>query len=62
MRKLTDRVNLSHAARLPWLLLFLALTALTAALISRYLSAPTNAALRRRYMGETRKVKQRYAP
>lgn len=61
MRNLIDKVNLSYAARLPWLLLFLALTALTAALISRYLSEPANAAIRRLYVGATRKAKQRYA-
>lgn len=58
MRNLIDKANLSYAARLPWLLLFLALTALTAALIARYLSEPANAAIRRLYAAATRKGKQ----
>jgi len=49
MRNLVDKAHLSYAARLPWLALFLALTALAAVLVSRYLSEPANAALRRRY-------------
>ena len=57
MRNLIDKANLSYTAKLPWLLLFLALTALTAALISRYLSEPANTALRRLYAGATRKGK-----
>ncbi|WP_332855295.1 acyltransferase family protein [Duganella sp. S19_KUP01_CR8] len=42
-----DKTHLSYAARLPWLLLFLCLTALAAALVARYVSEPANAALRR---------------
>jgi peptidoglycan/LPS O-acetylase OafA/YrhL len=47
MRNLVDKAHLSYAARLPWLALFLALTALAAVLVSRYLSEPANAAIRR---------------
>ena len=48
MRNVESKASLSYAARLPWLLLFLGLTALAAALVSRYVSEPANAALRRR--------------
>lgn len=48
MRNLVeDKAHLSYGARLPWLLLFLCLTALTAAVVARYVSEPANAALRR---------------
>ena len=48
MRNVATKASLSCAARLPWLLLFLGLTALVAALVARYVSEPANAALRRR--------------
>jgi len=47
MRNVVDKAHLSYGARLPWLLLFLCLTALAAALVARYVSEPANAALRR---------------
>ncbi|MEN9864963.1 MAG: hypothetical protein RL748_553, partial [Pseudomonadota bacterium] len=49
LRNLTSKEQLSYAARLPLLLLFLALSALLAALVARYVSGPANAALRRRW-------------
>jgi peptidoglycan/LPS O-acetylase OafA/YrhL len=47
LRNVATKASLSYAARLPWLLLFLCLTALVAALVARYVSEPANAALRR---------------
>ncbi|MQA39083.1 acyltransferase family protein [Rugamonas aquatica] len=52
MRNVMTKETLGYAARLPWLLLFLCLTALVAALVARYVSEPANAALRRRSTGE----------
>ncbi|MYN18830.1 acyltransferase family protein [Rugamonas sp. FT107W] len=52
MRNVVDKAHLSYGARLPWLLLFLCLTALAAALVARYVSEPANAALRRRTVSE----------
>lgn len=52
MRNVVDKAHLSYGARLPWLLLFLCLTALAAALVARYVSEPANAALRRRSPSE----------
>jgi peptidoglycan/LPS O-acetylase OafA/YrhL len=49
MRNLVDQQQLGYAARLPWLLLFLALTALVAAGVARRVAEPANAALRRRF-------------
>lgn len=51
MRNVVDKAGLSYAERLPWLALFLAATALAAALVARYVSDPANAALRRRFRG-----------
>lgn len=51
MRNVVDKAHLSYGARLPWLLLFLCLTALAAALVARYVSDPANAALRRSRIG-----------
>ncbi|PIF13340.1 acyltransferase family protein [Janthinobacterium sp. 13] len=51
MRNLVDKAGLGYAERLPWLALFLAATALAAALVARYVSDPANAALRRRFRG-----------
>jgi peptidoglycan/LPS O-acetylase OafA/YrhL len=51
MRNFVDKVDLSYAARLPLLALFLFMTGLTAAMVSRYLSEPANAAIRRYYAG-----------
>jgi peptidoglycan/LPS O-acetylase OafA/YrhL len=48
MRNLVTRAQLGYAFRLPWLFLFLAVTALIAAIIARYLSEPANNAIRRR--------------
>ncbi|MEO7579174.1 MAG: acyltransferase, partial [Massilia sp.] len=49
MRNVLSREELSYGARLPWLLLFLGLSALVAALVARYVGDPANAALRRLY-------------
>ena len=49
MRNVVDKAGLGYAERLPWLALFLAATALVAALVARYLSEPANAAIRRRF-------------
>ena len=51
MRNVVDKAGLGYAERLPWLALFLAATALAAALVARYVSDPANAALRRRFSG-----------
>ena len=51
MRNVIDKAGLGYAERLPWLALFLAATALAAALVARYVSEPANAALRRRWRG-----------
>ena len=52
MRNVMTKESLGYAARLPWLLLFLCLTALVAALVAHYVSEPANAALRRRSASE----------
>ncbi|MBV8660096.1 MAG: acyltransferase [Burkholderiales bacterium] len=49
LRNLTDRDHLSHAMRLPWLALFIALSAALAWLVARYIGDPANHALRRRW-------------
>lgn len=49
MRDLVPREALATGAKLPWLLLFLALSSGVAAMISRYFSEPTNRALRQRF-------------
>ncbi|MES2151943.1 MAG: acyltransferase [Pseudomonadota bacterium] len=49
MRNVVVKTDLSYAARLPWLALFLAATMLAAALVSRWVSEPANAAIRRRW-------------
>ena len=51
MRNVVDKAGLGYAERLPWLALFLAATALAAALVARTVSEPANAALRRRFLG-----------
>lgn len=51
MRNAVDKAGQGYAERLPWLALFLAATALAAALVSRYVSEPANTALRRRFRG-----------
>lgn len=50
LRNVVTKEQLGYDARLPWLLVFLALSALAAALVARYVSEPANAALRRRFM------------
>ncbi len=50
MRNLVVKTDLTYATRLPWLLLFLALSALLAALVARYVAEPANRALRRRLL------------
>ncbi len=50
MRNLLDKTELSYWARLPWLLLFLVLTAILAALVARYVSEPANRAIRQRWL------------
>ncbi|OBV41282.1 acyltransferase family protein [Janthinobacterium psychrotolerans] len=49
MRNLVTREELSYALRLPWLALFVAVSALVAMLVSRHLSEPANRALRAWY-------------
>ena len=51
MRNVVDKAGLGYAERLPWLALFLAASALVAALVARHVSEPANAALRRRFRG-----------
>ena len=48
MRDLLPRDQLGYAWKLPWLLLFIALSAIVAGAVARYFSEPINAALRRR--------------
>jgi peptidoglycan/LPS O-acetylase OafA/YrhL len=47
MRNLLTKEDLSYGARLPWLLVFLGLSALVAALVAHYVGEPANSALRR---------------
>ncbi len=56
MRNVLSKDQLSYNARLPWLLLFLGLTALAASLVSRYVSEPANMAIRRRYLAKRLKT------
>jgi peptidoglycan/LPS O-acetylase OafA/YrhL len=56
MRNIVTKGQLGYDARLPWLLLFLGLSAGAAALVSRYVSEPANRALRRRYLGRHARV------
>lgn len=49
MRNVVDKAGLAYAERLPWLALFLAATAVAAALAARYVTGPANAAIRRRW-------------
>ncbi|WP_257572628.1 acyltransferase [Janthinobacterium sp. UMAB-56] len=51
MRNLVDKAGLGYAERLPWLALFLAATALAAAVVARWVSEPANTTLRRRFRG-----------
>lgn len=46
MRNMLTKAELGYAMRLPWLALFLAVSALVAMLVSRHLSEPANFALR----------------
>lgn len=50
LRDLLPRDQLGYAFKLPWLLLFLAVSASAAALVARYVSEPINAALRSRFI------------
>jgi peptidoglycan/LPS O-acetylase OafA/YrhL len=50
MRNVALKADLTYATRLPWLLLFLALSAILAALVARYIAEPANKALRRRLL------------
>ncbi|MFC5474674.1 acyltransferase family protein [Paraherbaspirillum soli] len=54
LRNVLSKEQLGYGARLPWLLLFLGLSALAAALVSRYVSEPANAVIRRRYLARRR--------
>lgn len=49
MRNLLAREEVSHAMRLPWLALFVAVSALIAMLVSRQASEPANRVLRAWY-------------
>ena len=46
MRNIMTRAEVTYAIRLPWLALFLAISALVAMLVSRHVSEPANRALR----------------
>lgn len=46
MRNILTKAELSHAMRLPWLVLFVAVSAVVAMLVSRHVSEPANRALR----------------
>lgn len=50
MRNVLVKADLTYATRLPWLLLFLTLSSLLAALVARHLAGPANLALRRRLL------------
>ncbi|MFJ2990128.1 acyltransferase family protein [Collimonas sp. NPDC087041] len=50
MRNVLNREQLSYGASLPWLCLFLGLTIVVAALVSRYIAEPANIAIRLRYL------------
>lgn len=50
MRNVLVKADLTYATRLPWLLLFLVLSALLAALVARYIAVPANRALRERLL------------
>ena len=50
LRNLVLKAQLSYETRLPFLLLFLALTALAAALVARYVAEPASRAVRRRLL------------
>ncbi|AMP11386.1 putative acyltransferase [Collimonas arenae] len=50
MRDVLSKDQLSYGASLPWLFLFLGLTVVVAALVSRYVAEPANIALRRHYL------------
>jgi peptidoglycan/LPS O-acetylase OafA/YrhL len=54
MRNVITKQELSYAARLPWLLLFLGLSALLALLVARYVSEPANRAIRRGFQSGKR--------
>ncbi len=51
MRDLISRTSVSYLAKLPLLLVFLGLSMLAAALVSRYFAEPVNQAIRRRFLG-----------
>jgi peptidoglycan/LPS O-acetylase OafA/YrhL len=55
MRNVLTKEQLSYGARLPWLLLFLGLTALLSSLVSRYVSEPADVAIRRRYLAKRKR-------
>lgn len=56
MRNLLDKTELSYWARLPWLMLFLLLSAILAALVARYVSEPANRAIRQRWLRPSAKL------
>lgn len=56
MRNLYTKQTLSYAMHLPWLCLFLLTSALLAALVSRFVAEPANAAIRRRYADRMQRV------
>jgi peptidoglycan/LPS O-acetylase OafA/YrhL len=47
MRNVVDKARLGYHERLPWLALFVLLSALAAALVARYVAEPANRALRK---------------
>ncbi len=56
LRNVVVKAQLTYETRLPSLLLFLALTAVAAALVARYVAAPANRAVRRRLLATARKI------
>jgi peptidoglycan/LPS O-acetylase OafA/YrhL len=49
MRNILEKAQLTYATRLPWLLLFLLMSALLAALVAKFVSEPSNRYVRRRF-------------
>jgi peptidoglycan/LPS O-acetylase OafA/YrhL len=54
LRNVVVRAQLTYETRLPFLLLFLALTFVTAALVARYVALPANRAIRQRLLPTSR--------
>lgn len=59
MRNAVAKEQLSYYTRLPWFVAFLSLSALVAWLVARYVSEPTNVAIRRRFTNSMSTDKRR---